>query len=320
MDSIERQVRRARRRLLLRAWLGRLGVCLAWGAGLFGSATLVARLAGLDWALPLIGGALLAGAGLVSVIWAWVTAADVLQAAVALDEAVGLKERVSSGLYCRDLEDPFAGAVRRDAARAVTGLSVRAHLPVRWPDSMSLGAGAMFVSLLVFWLLPPMDLFGRQEQERQGSEVRQRLEVQQAAVLKQVARLKHLKEEHPALANKEEFESEMDVQAAKLETPMDLQREMVKKLENLMDSVEKQKAREKYDSLKEMKKMLRRLQEPQGKPSPVSQVAEALSKGDFKEARQALNKLQDELAKHEQEGNREQIEQLQEQLDVLLLM
>jgi hypothetical protein len=317
MDSIERQVGRARRRLLLNSWLNHEGMCLAAGAAVFLALVVLARGGGLDWPLIGIGGVLLLLATLAATIGALLKAADMSRAATALDEAVGLKERVSSGLFCRDSEDPFARAVIADAGRAVEGITVRAHMPLRWSRAMSYGLGVTVLSLLVFWLLPAMDLFGRQEASRRSDEITRQADAQKAAMLTQMARVRQIKESNPVLRDNKEFEADLDVQEARLETPMDLQRDMVKKLENLMDSVQKQKEQDKYDSFDEFKRMLRRVQDSQPKPSPVSQVADALSKGDFKEAKAAMQKLQDELAKHEQEGDREQIEKLQQQLDAL---
>jgi hypothetical protein len=317
MDSIEHQVKRARRQLLLGAWLQSLGACLALGAAGFVLVTATARVGGFDWPLSWAGVVLLGGSVVVSVAWSWAKAVDTPRAAVALDEAAGLKERISTGLYCRDSEDPFCRAVRQDAARAATGLKVGVHLPVRWPDSMTFGSGAVLLSLLVFWLLPTMDLFGRQERAGREETARRQEDVQRQAVLKQVAKLKRLKQESPLLKDDREFDADLDVQAAELETPLSARRELVKKLENLAEAVRQKTEQGKYNSLKEMKKMLRRLQDPQRKSSAVSKVADALSRGNFQQARKELEKLQDELAKHELEGNREQVERLQKQLDAL---
>ena len=136
-------------------------------------------------------------------------------------------------------------------------------------------------------------------------------------MLQQVAQLKMLREAAPVLKDNEEFAEELDLEAAMLDTVMDPRRENVRMLENLTEAVEKQKEKDAYQSIQEMKKMMRRLRDPEGKESPVSDLSEALAKGDFEKAHEALNRLQDEIATAEKEGNREQVEQMQKQLDGL---
>lgn len=317
MSAIEDQVRRARQQLLTNGWLGRLGTCLTGGAVAFVVLTLAVRGAGLEWPLSLGGALLLAAGGVSSAIWSLASAEGLLASAVALDAAAGLGERVSTGLYCEDGEDPFSLAVRADAESHVAGLRVRSHLPVRWPESLTWGFSAVCLSLMAYWLIPTMDLFGREEGERERELASQQGEVRKEAVLQQVAQLKMLRESAPVLKENEEFAEELDVDAAKLDTRMDPRRENVRMLENLTESVKKQRQDDAYRSMEEMKKMLRRLRDPEAKESPVSEMAEALARGDFKEAREALNRLQDQVAAAEEQGNREQAEKLQEKLEAL---
>ena len=140
MSPIDHQVKQARRQLWINAWLRRLGVSLLIGAGVFAVLTAIERVGGFDWPLLTIGWVLAAASGVCSVIWALARRDDAMAAAVALDEAAGLSERVSTGLYLGNSEDPFHRAVREDADQRVAGLNVRVHLPVRWPDALTWGS------------------------------------------------------------------------------------------------------------------------------------------------------------------------------------
>ena len=64
------------------------------------------------------------------------------QAAVAIDERLGLKEKFSTALYVRPSSDPFATAAVRDAEDAARGADLHNKFPIPFP-----GRGAMMLAL-----------------------------------------------------------------------------------------------------------------------------------------------------------------------------
>ena len=110
MNAIERQVVKAQRRLWLNRWLWQWGWCLFIASGIWLTAWLVDRLF-LPGRVPK-GWTALAAFGLslvASAVWLWRTRERPLAAATVLDEAAGLRERVSSGLCVQSqTADPFA--------------------------------------------------------------------------------------------------------------------------------------------------------------------------------------------------------------------
>ena len=96
MDTLERQVRRARRRLAAERFLNVLGWC--WFAALL--AALVAILADKFWPLGVESWAWVAGAlglGLLAAaVWTLLIRGGMLEAAIEIDHRFALKERVSS--------------------------------------------------------------------------------------------------------------------------------------------------------------------------------------------------------------------------------
>lgn len=208
MSALQQPVRQAQHRLWLQRGLAALGWTLAGAAGLFACAVVGQRC--WHWAedpgwfyLVLVSG--LAGAAvLAAAIWTWVTREGVVVAAVRLDEAAGLKERLSSGLYCDAQQDPFARAVVADAERAGEGLVVRQHLPLAVPRSANwAGAGAVF-ALLVLLVFPTLDLGGQiaeKKQEEERREMVQRAEVQVRPVVDRT--YERLKEKNPDLKDEQ---------------------------------------------------------------------------------------------------------------------
>lgn len=321
MSEIEKSARRAQRRLLLNRWLAALGWSLAGAAGLFILAVCVERgLALLEetgrfygWlSLTLATAALLASAA-----WALITRESLYAAAARLDQAAGLKERISSGLYCATSEDPFARAVVADAERVSRALPVNHHLPVRVPNSAPWAGGTLFLALMFFWLFPTLDLAGKQEQRFEEVQREERVARAKAAIKPLVApELAKLREENPELKNDlDELEALKD---AKLETPAELRRELMKKVEQIGQKLEQQSESAEMAKINEFKKMMNRLaSEPKGN-TPVSDLSKALAKGDLKSAQEAIAAIQQQLQKEAKTPEEKQkAEELKKELQKL---
>src|SRR5438552_9944780 len=115
MTQLERQLRIARRRLIFNRWLVGVSVFATAAIALFAIFALVQRLYDLHWPLTLIGILFGSAALLGSLVMISIRSVGVEFAAAKLDEAAGLRERLSSGWYCRERSDDFASAVLADA-------------------------------------------------------------------------------------------------------------------------------------------------------------------------------------------------------------
>lgn len=320
MTSLERTVKRSQRRLWLNRWLGTLGWCLTLACGLFAVAVLIQRL--WLWYDPAeryygIVAASLAAAMLVgSLIWALLTRDSMAYSAARLDESAGLKERLSSGLHCRDIRDPFAQAVVADAENVSRKVTVPNHLPVRAPMSANYAGVTLVVSLLVFWLFPVVDLSGEQEAERKERESTARVERTKAIVKPMMdEQLKKLQEKYPDL--KDELEGLDAMKEARLETPLDVRVNEMKKIEKIKAILDQEKSETEKAAIEDFKRMLRPLATRKS-DSSVGQLAESLSKGDFKAAQAAISELKLKLSKTPKtEEEKQQVEDLKKELDKL---
>ncbi|HSW45257.1 MAG TPA: hypothetical protein VLM89_06770 [Phycisphaerae bacterium] len=331
MVDLDRPVRKARRRLLLNRWMWALGWTLTGAAVLFAALVLVDRtlapFAQPVAVLTFAAGALVVAALVAAIIWMGFTGETLSLAAARLDQAAGLKERLSSGLYCASLadsSDPFAQAVVADARRVARTITPGSHLPLRFPRSGNWAGISMVLALLVLWLFPSLDLAGIQEnkQERQHqNEVVQRTEAQVRPIVQNT--LDKIREENPAL--KDELEGLEPFQNAQLQTPLDVRREALKKVEKLSEQLESKRNRAELAKIEEFKRMLRRLETEQKGQSAVGQLAESLAKGDFKSAQAAIAALQKELSKaasspqeqQQAEDLKKQLQQLSDKLNQL---
>lgn len=299
MTILERPVRQAQRRLWLNRWLSALGYALASAAGIFIVAVLLDRLwlsiPGLWLGYGALG--LAAVAIVASMLWSYLTRERFEVAAARLDQAAGLRERLSSGLYCERSDDPFARAVVADAERTAKRLTVNQHLPLSYPRSAGWAGGSLVAALLFFWLFPVVDLAGKQEVREQ--ELLRKAQVKQAEAIIRTAiaeQTQKFGEKNPTL--KKELEQLEGLQNAKLEKPADVRAEALKRVEKLADKLEERRNGNDFAKIEEFQKMMRRLAEQQkNDQSPVNELNKALAKGDFKAAQEALQKIQQQLGK-----------------------
>ena len=312
--ELEQQVRRARHRLWLNRWLRQVGWTITLGAVAFIVVVMVERLCQFGIGLVNVLGALAVLTALGSIVWLAIRHEDRLASAEALDEAAGLRERVTSGLYCADSDEPFARSCYADAVRTARRITVGRHLSVRYPRSFNWATCTVVAALLVLWLMPRYDLLGllakQQEQEKQ----RQAIKTTQAAVQQTVQQVKQLAEQSKALKETGGFEDLAELAAAEPFDADQLKRDAIKTLNRMSEKLQQQRDSAEGDQLDEIKKMLQRLTDPRQAETPVDKLRQGLARGDFKAAKKALDQMQEQLAKAKKAGNEAQVAAMQQQL------
>jgi hypothetical protein len=315
MSAIHEQVARARRRLWLATWLEVGCRVLCWAVTLLALAVLVARLAG--WSLPWGWLALgLAVVGLVvSLVWAGRTAPDETEAAARLDEAAGLRERVSSSLYCEASDDPFARAVHADAETRAGSLTVRQHLRLNWPTTTGWAVAAV-VACAAMWLVPHGLLRGEQAQARVIEE--SQLVQTRVQIKKQLDGVKKLAQTNPALSDLKAELEQLDAEMLEeKQRPAQIRHEAIKKIDRIADAVREKRTDERFDKVTETKRMMRALEQPGGEKTPVQKLARNLAAGDFKTAKETIKQMKEQLATLKKKEDKEFVAKMQKQLDQL---
>ncbi len=312
MTRLEQQVRSCQQRLWLNGWLHYASWCVAGAGGLFALTVFVQRL--FDAPLPLDRLALLlAGAAVLgSAAWTSIRRPDAATAAAKLDEAAGLRERVSSGLYCLNSDDPFAQAVVADAERIGSSVNVRQHLRLRFPQPFGWAVGCAVLSLLMF--LVPVGLLKPTEAKEASRDEAEREQVR-AVVRRQLDPIKQLAETTPALAEmSQDLEGVEKSAGGRIQRPADIRHEAIKKIDRIEDAVKQKLAGEKYDTLPALRKMLRNVQSPNSADGATQKLSEALHKGDFKTAKEEVEKLREQLATLKSDQDKELAEKMSKQL------
>jgi hypothetical protein len=317
LQAVHRAVRIARRRMTTQTWLTATGWSLLIALLAAMAIVTATRMIGIETPWPVYAG-MGAVALLVPTMLALSRRPDPGHVAVLIDDRLRLKDRLSTALYVTTLpDDPLAPQVLRDAQGAAASAKVRNGFPVRltrvwgWLPA----AAAVFALLMVF--VKPMDLLGlqatrlaQQQEAEQAAEAQERI-VQAAAVIEQVQQQDAALDEIDPLSVMKEAAS---LTQRELSNPEYRQKAAAKlsAVEEKLAKAEEQKSRE-FEALQNA---LSRL-DPQ-RAGPADRFAEALRRGDFEAAREALQALADsfdELQPQQQDAAREQIENLARQLD-----
>jgi hypothetical protein len=312
MTQLERQIDKARHRLWLNRWFHDASAAVAVAAAVFGLVVLVQRL--FDAAIPLfwIGVALGAVALIVSVVRTVVGREDRIRAAARLDQAAGLRERLSTGCFCVGDDDPFARAVVVDAERISGSLSARQHLPLRMPKPAGWSLVSVVGAALMFLISP--GLLARSE-ATEAKEQAAQLEQTAVAVKRKMDAVRKMAETTPALQElKDHLDGRDLAPAEKLRKPADLRHQAMKKIDRLADAVKQKRASTEYEAAREMRKMMRGLKVPQSADTATQKLSKALAKGDFKTAKEEVNVLREQLATLKSEQDKELAAKLSKQL------
>jgi len=242
------------------------------------------------------------------------------QAAVAIDEKLALKEKFSTALYVRPLKDPFAAAAVKDAERTAENVSLYKRFPLKFPR---VAYGTMTIALAAFLtaqLMKPMDLFGKQEQQKKmlAEQVKQQdaKKVVEQALAQVNAVPKGVADNEKVQLAKRDLELMLN---APMKNPEQTKRNAAKALQEVGDALKEQiKNNQRYAEAQMDAKMFKSAMPPSDEKGPVADAQRKLAKGNFGEAINELNdavKKFDKMDQNEQEKAAEQMKNMAQQLN-----
>jgi hypothetical protein len=155
--------------------LGRFFDALAWtatGAAIVALvAVLVIRAFSLHLPRPLTSlGALVLAAIVAALIRAYWQRPGEREAALAIDQRLGLKEKFSTALFMRASHDPFAQASVRDAEQTADNVSLHKRFPLNWPRHWFYSLAVALLAISALWWMPALDLAGTAEARQQQAQ------------------------------------------------------------------------------------------------------------------------------------------------------
>src|SRR4051812_44021474 len=134
MTRLDRHVMSVQNKLAL----GRFVHALAWASLAYAGAVWIGllinkifRVRPMHLSIWLWGGV---GAAVVaSMVYAFMRRPTAREAAIAIDQKLALKEKFSTALYVRPMNDPFAQAAVKDAERTAENVSLHKRFPLEFP-------------------------------------------------------------------------------------------------------------------------------------------------------------------------------------------
>ena len=289
-DPLVAALKKIRLRLGLRRWISYTV-----------SALLISATAACFWVLltrffPQLGDAaypaivLIGGAYIFATAWAIRNRPTLLDAALAADTQMGLRERLTTSLESADAEGAMVEAVHADARRRLEGLDLRRQFPLvssratRW----------VYVPLLLlglsYTLLPEFDILGHRERQVEAKAHEQAVAIKVERIRSALEPLKEkLGDAEGALGD---MTAEIDGLADDLASEAITEKQAMARLANLADEV--QRRRQGLSEENPMPKLAADL----NKLGMARELASALQEGRMKDAAQKAG----ELAKKLREG------------------
>ncbi len=313
MSVLDATVRSARTRLTANVLFEQLAVSAVYGCVAGTLAELIDR--ALAWSAPANASLILAAGAFVLRLGAglWLQRVAPMQAALAVDRAAGLKERLSTALAVRRSGDAFAMAAVRDAERVAKSIHVPTHIRLVAPPLLPWSLSVAACAVLIWLFMPELNLLAATPASNESNvfEARKVHDEISVAVREQVERVEQRVEQNPALAGLAEPLKQLELPLEPSATPEDVRREAVKQIDNVAEQLRKQLEQTPMRAVDDLKSQLARLDAPPD-DDPAAKLASDLVRGDFSEARKSLEQMRDELRESEQKGDPESRQKLQE--------
>ncbi len=319
MNDIRTILRIAVRRIELRAFFGRAHQVAVWFAAAALLLMLIDRMPAASfipwlWVGPALG---VVALGVALAWWARGRRSEI-QVAVAVDERLDLREKLSTALHCHGRDDAFAQAAIEDAVRTARNPGVREQVgrrfavtaPRRWWVSP-----ALVLAVVAASLLPQGDLFANETPlDVEVVKARKQADESIDAVIKAIEEQPQLSAELSDLLGDLTKEG-TDPDA--LRTPEQVKRDAIKKVTDLSKRLDEIVNGEKGMTAEAVNRALQQLKSPPD--GPAKDLADALARGDFQAARQSLAELHAKARNGQltEEQKRQAAAQLQDLADQL---
>lgn len=256
----------------------------------------------------------------VSLIYAMVRRPTAHEAAVAIDDKLALKEKFSTALYARPLNDPFAQAAVKDAEVTADNVSLHKRFPLEFPRQSlgTVGIGILVALTLAF--MPKMDVFGKQQEREKQNEQQKRVEEARKMVERALAVI--VQTEAKGVADDEVIQqAKRDLQPlinAPIKDPEKARRSAARALADLDQSLKDKIANnQRIADVASDSKAFKSLTPPTDEKGPVAEAQRKMAKGDFSDAIDELSKAVEKFDKmdaKEQQKAAEQMKAMAQQL------
>ena len=323
-DRFHGVLRAAGSRLRRRQGIGAasLGALVATVVGL--GLVLADRILRPDWPIDVILlGTLAAGPIVGFLLGIFRRIPDEFAAAVQLERHHEMKERLSSALYVersapRDCSDELVELVLSDGEEHAARVDVARAIPIAVPRSAKAAVALGAVVALTWWLMPPVDLFGKEEARQELEREADRLEEQDRRLRQRAKELAKIADRHQITEETKKLLADLQKPRAlpKAGRPKEAMRRPLAQLEDLKKRTNELSAREGMKGLEEMIRSMQgideRMETEEGK-----RAQKAMSQGSPQRASEALKKMAEKLASQAGSMSSQEMEALSRDLQKL---
>ncbi len=249
--------------------------------------------------------------------WAIIKRPSRQVAAVAIDEKLNLREKISTALYLRNSNDPFALAALKDAELTAGKVAINywQHFPLRMPKS-AYGTGAMILAAALVSLLPEFDLFGH-EAAVKSQQIADAQKAQAVSAVKQA--LATVEAVPKSMANDEAIKkAQIDLQnllKQPIKDPGSANRSALKALQDAQAAIKREaENNSKFaEAQNTMKDLAKNVMPPEEEKGPIADAQRKIAEGKFTEA---FSKLDETVKKFDQmdEQQKQQVAQQMQQM------
>ena len=225
----------------------------------------------------------------------WLRRPSPMRIALEIDERLALRERFSTTLAVSESADPFAVAVREETYARLPRVNVAGRFPIRLSRRWAYAAaGWAAVALLVFYM-PPLDLLGREAEEKKAAAEEKRLEQARTSVKQEVAKVEAMVKQLGAAEMAAELANLNE--AAPGTPPAEIRRRAIRALGELPAKLQQSQAGERAEAAQALQQMMKQLKMPSQGLS--RDLAKALARGEFREAANLIRKMQERAAQRD---------------------
>lgn len=285
MNEINRVLRQAAWRVAFSDFLRGLIVALLSALTLAIIARLTQQALGATWPWTVIGWYALGVCVAAGLFYAVIARPKPLEVARRVDEGANLRESLSTALCVAPSNDAWSRVTVESASRVARGVRVSQAVPVRAPRFWPAVLPLIVAMVLVFALVPRLDLFGTHaakvaEATKQAQILQAKTEVvdAQKKIEEMVKDLDLGKDKTEAIASEK----------PEAKDPEAIRKSAIKELSKLSDRLQQLRTGEKAQKLDALTKNLKQLKAP---GAETAELTKALATGDFKQAKQELEKL-----------------------------
>ncbi len=242
-------------------------------------------------------------------------------AAVAIDDRLALKEKFSTALYVRPLNDPFAQAAVRDAERTADNVSLNRRFPVQFPRAAIGTFTVALAALLTLWL-PSMDLLGREQvinkQKQEQAKAEDARKVVQQALARVNAMPKGVADDEIIKRAQRDLTHMMN---QPIHDPDATKRSASKALQDVGEAIKQQIAgSQRFADAQSDSKAFKSLLPSDDEKGPVADAQRSIAKGDLDKAVQELDKSVEKFDKMSEDEKKKSADQMQKMAQQLQQM